>query len=151
MVRTWLQGPRLDLSGVVLADGSGLSGRQSRAGRPSGLGRWRTPRPISRSGRRLDRVAADRAAPTATLADRFAADEGAPPGVRAKTGRIAGALSLAGYAVNRDGHTFAFAVVANQPRGNPRRGAPGDGPVDRRGGRQHRRRSDTDASRPPPG
>jgi len=42
---------------------------------------------------------------------------GAPPGVRAKTGRIAGALSLAGYAVNRDGHTFAFAVVANQPRG----------------------------------
>jgi D-alanyl-D-alanine carboxypeptidase/D-alanyl-D-alanine-endopeptidase (penicillin-binding protein 4) len=114
MVRTWLQGLGLDLSGVVLADGSGLSD-DNRV--PAGL-----------QATVLARAAADFeigpelmgslpiGGADGTLSDRFAADESRRR-VRAKTGRIAGALSLAGYAVNRDGHTFAFAVVANQPRG----------------------------------
>jgi D-alanyl-D-alanine carboxypeptidase/D-alanyl-D-alanine-endopeptidase (penicillin-binding protein 4) len=114
MVRTWLQGLGLDLSGVVLADGSGLSD-DNRV--PAGL-----------LATVLARAAADFeigpelmgslpiGGADGTLSDRFAADESRRR-VRAKTGRIAGALSLAGYAVNRDGHTFAFAVVANQPRG----------------------------------
>jgi len=38
--------------------------------------------------------------------------------VRAKTGRLAGVAALAGYAVNRDGHPFAFAVLANDIRGS---------------------------------
>ncbi|HET6279174.1 MAG TPA: D-alanyl-D-alanine carboxypeptidase/D-alanyl-D-alanine-endopeptidase [Candidatus Polarisedimenticolia bacterium] len=38
--------------------------------------------------------------------------------VRAKTGRLAGVAALAGYAVNRDGHPFAFAVLANDVRGS---------------------------------
>ena len=37
--------------------------------------------------------------------------------MRAKTGRVAGAITLAGYASNRDGHVLAFAIFANQPRG----------------------------------
>ncbi|HKN48363.1 MAG TPA: D-alanyl-D-alanine carboxypeptidase/D-alanyl-D-alanine-endopeptidase, partial [Candidatus Polarisedimenticolia bacterium] len=52
-----------------------------------------------------------------TLEDRFGGEE-AKRRVRAKTGRIAGALSLAGYAVNRDGRRLAFAILANQPRGS---------------------------------
>jgi len=38
--------------------------------------------------------------------------------IRAKTGRLAGVAALAGYAVNRDGHPFAFAVLANSIRGS---------------------------------
>jgi D-alanyl-D-alanine carboxypeptidase/D-alanyl-D-alanine-endopeptidase (penicillin-binding protein 4) len=38
--------------------------------------------------------------------------------IRAKTGRLAGVATLAGYAVNRDGHPFAFAVLANDIRGS---------------------------------
>jgi D-alanyl-D-alanine carboxypeptidase/D-alanyl-D-alanine-endopeptidase (penicillin-binding protein 4) len=51
-----------------------------------------------------------------TLSDRFASEEGRRR-VRAKTGRVAGAISLAGYASNRDGHVLAFVIFANQPRG----------------------------------
>lgn len=36
--------------------------------------------------------------------------------IRAKTGRLDGVAALAGYAVNRDGHPFAFAVLANNIR-----------------------------------
>lgn len=52
-----------------------------------------------------------------TLEERFGGEE-AKRRVRAKTGRIAGTLSLAGYAVNRDGRRFAFAILANHPRGS---------------------------------
>jgi D-alanyl-D-alanine carboxypeptidase/D-alanyl-D-alanine-endopeptidase (penicillin-binding protein 4) len=38
--------------------------------------------------------------------------------IRAKTGRLAGVATLAGYAVNRDGRAFAFAVLANDIRGS---------------------------------
>ncbi|MEK7283151.1 MAG: D-alanyl-D-alanine carboxypeptidase, partial [Acidobacteriota bacterium] len=51
-----------------------------------------------------------------TLDERFGG-EGSRRRVRGKTGRIAGALTLAGYAANRDGRVFAFAVLANRPRG----------------------------------
>jgi D-alanyl-D-alanine carboxypeptidase/D-alanyl-D-alanine-endopeptidase (penicillin-binding protein 4) len=41
--------------------------------------------------------------------------------VRAKTGRIAGAVTLAGYAINEDGDLLAFAVLVNRVRcGFPR-------------------------------
>ena len=114
MMRTWLQGLGIDLAGVTLADGSGLSDEN------------RVPAGLLASV--LARAAADFeigpelmgslpiGGADGTLADRFGADD-ARRRVRAKTGRIAGALSLAGYAVNRDGHAFAFAVIANQPRG----------------------------------
>jgi len=114
MVRTWLLGLGIDMTGVVLADGSGLSD-ENRV--PAGLlatvlaraaGDFEIGPELTAS---LPIGGAD-----GTLADRFAGDE-ARRRVRGKTGRIAGALSLAGYAVNRDGHAFAFAVVANQPRG----------------------------------
>lgn len=51
-----------------------------------------------------------------TLDARFANDDGMRR-VRAKTGRIEGAITLAGYASNRDGSVIAFAILANRPRG----------------------------------
>jgi serine-type D-Ala-D-Ala carboxypeptidase/endopeptidase (penicillin-binding protein 4) len=114
MVRTWLAGIGLDLSTTVLADGSGLSDDDrvpasllaailARANADFEIG----PELMSS----LPIGGAD-----GTLADRFPADE-VRRRVRAKTGRVAGALSLAGYATNRDGRVFAFAIFANQPRG----------------------------------
>jgi D-alanyl-D-alanine carboxypeptidase/D-alanyl-D-alanine-endopeptidase (penicillin-binding protein 4) len=38
--------------------------------------------------------------------------------VRAKTGTIAGVVSLAGYAVNREKETFAFVIMVNGHHGN---------------------------------
>jgi D-alanyl-D-alanine carboxypeptidase/D-alanyl-D-alanine-endopeptidase (penicillin-binding protein 4) len=52
-----------------------------------------------------------------TLDERFGGEESRRR-VRAKTGRIAATLTLAGYVANRDGRMFAFAVLANQPRGS---------------------------------
>src|SRR5206468_2855304 len=51
-----------------------------------------------------------------TLDERFGGEESRRR-VRAKTGRVAGALTLAGYVTNRDGRTFAFVMLANRPRG----------------------------------
>ncbi|HXH28076.1 MAG TPA: D-alanyl-D-alanine carboxypeptidase, partial [Candidatus Polarisedimenticolia bacterium] len=52
-----------------------------------------------------------------TLDERFGG-ETARRRVRAKTGRIAGALSLAGYVENRDGGVLAFTLLANHPHGS---------------------------------
>ncbi|MGH9797288.1 MAG: D-alanyl-D-alanine carboxypeptidase, partial [Candidatus Polarisedimenticolia bacterium] len=51
-----------------------------------------------------------------TLDERFGGEEGRRR-VRGKTGRIGGALTLAGYGANRDGQVFVFVVLANRPRG----------------------------------
>ncbi len=51
-----------------------------------------------------------------TLDRRFTAN-GALRRVRAKTGRLAGVSSLAGYVANHDGRRFAFAILANDTRG----------------------------------
>ena len=114
MVRTWLEGTGLDVSTAVLADGSGLSDndRVPAALMAETLARAHADFEI---GPELEATLPIGGA-DGTLADRFPADD-ARRRVRAKTGRVAGALSLAGYAANRDGHVFAFAIFANQPRG----------------------------------
>jgi D-alanyl-D-alanine carboxypeptidase/D-alanyl-D-alanine-endopeptidase (penicillin-binding protein 4) len=114
MVRTWMEGIGLDVSTAVLADGSGLSDddRVPAALLAATLARAHADFEI---GPELE-ASLPIGGADGTLADRFPADD-ARRRVRAKTGRIAGALSLAGYAANRDGHAFAFAIVANQPRG----------------------------------
>jgi len=115
VIRTYLSGAGLDPSRATLADGSGLSDED------------RVPARLL--AELLARVHADfelgpemeASFPVGgvdgTLDERFGG-EGAKRRVRAKTGRIAGALSLAGYAANRDGREFAFAFLANQPRGS---------------------------------
>jgi serine-type D-Ala-D-Ala carboxypeptidase/endopeptidase (penicillin-binding protein 4) len=114
IVRAWMEGFGLDMSGVALSDGSGLSdddrvpaavlaGALARAQGDFEIG----PEMIAS----LPIGGAD-----GTLSDRFPTDDSRRR-VRAKTGRIAGAVSLAGYAATRDRRTYAFAILANQPRG----------------------------------
>jgi len=114
MVRTWMEGTGLDLSTAVLVDGSGLSDddRIPAALLAGTLARAHADFEI---GPELE-ASLPIGGADGTLADRFPADD-ARRRVRAKTGRVAGALALAGYAANRDGHVFAFAIFANQPRG----------------------------------
>ncbi|HEV8198522.1 MAG TPA: D-alanyl-D-alanine carboxypeptidase/D-alanyl-D-alanine-endopeptidase, partial [Candidatus Polarisedimenticolia bacterium] len=114
MVRAYLAGLGLDPADMRIVDGSGLSDNDRM--------------PAMMMAEILARASADfEVGPElvsslpiggadGTLADRFASEEGRRR-VRAKTGRVAGAISLAGYASNRDGHMLAFAIFANQPRG----------------------------------
>ena len=114
MVRAYVSGLGLDPEETALADGSGLSD-QTRA-------------TAALLARVLARAAGDFeigpelvsslpiGGADGTLSDRFAGEE-ARRRVRAKTGKINGVVSLAGYVANRDGRTFAFVVLANQPRG----------------------------------
>jgi D-alanyl-D-alanine carboxypeptidase/D-alanyl-D-alanine-endopeptidase (penicillin-binding protein 4) len=114
MVRAYLAGLGLDPADMRVVDGSGLSDQDrmpammlaeilARAREDFEVG----PELVSS----LPIGGAD-----GTLSDRFGSEEGRRR-VRAKTGRVAGAISLAGYASNRDGHVLAFVIFANQPRG----------------------------------
>ena len=114
MVRAYLAGLGLDPRDLRIVDGSGLSDldRMPALMMAEILARAREdfevePELVSS----LPIGGAD-----GTLSDRFASEEGRRR-VRAKTGRVAGAISLAGYASNRDGHVLAFVIFANQPRG----------------------------------
>jgi D-alanyl-D-alanine carboxypeptidase/D-alanyl-D-alanine-endopeptidase (penicillin-binding protein 4) len=114
MVRAYIAGIGLDPADAALADGSGLSdqSRMTAALLARVLAKAQGdfeigPELVSS----LPIGGAD-----GTLSDRFVG-EGSRRRVRAKTGRIAGAVALAGYVTNRSGRPFAFAVLANQPRG----------------------------------
>ena len=114
VIRNYLAGLGLDLTGARLADGSGLSDENRVPARllAEVLARARADFEIGPDlAASLPIGGAD-----GTLDERFGG-EGSRRRVRAKTGRIAGALTLAGYAANRDGRVFAFAVLANRPRG----------------------------------
>jgi D-alanyl-D-alanine carboxypeptidase/D-alanyl-D-alanine-endopeptidase (penicillin-binding protein 4) len=114
VVRTYLSGLGIDASAARLADGSGLSDENRVSARL-------LAEVLARAHEDFE-IGADLTASfpvggaDGTLDERFGG-EGAKRRVRAKTGRIAGALTLAGYATNRDGRVFAFALLANQPRG----------------------------------
>lgn len=114
VIRNYLAGLGLDLTGARLADGSGLSDENRVPARllAEVLARARADFEIGPDlAASLPIGGAD-----GTLDERFGG-EGSRRRVRGKTGRIAGALTLAGYAANRDGRVFAFAVLANRPRG----------------------------------
>jgi D-alanyl-D-alanine carboxypeptidase/D-alanyl-D-alanine-endopeptidase (penicillin-binding protein 4) len=114
MVRAYLSGLGLDPNAVRLVDGSGLSD----------LDRMPASLLASVLAEAYDDFEIGPELLTSlpiggadgTLADRFASEEGRRR-VRGKTGKIAGAVSLAGYVANRDHHVLAFVVFANQPRG----------------------------------
>ncbi|CAM3609273.1 D-alanyl-D-alanine carboxypeptidase/D-alanyl-D-alanine-endopeptidase [Deinococcus frigens] len=133
----------VDLSGVVLADGSGLS-RQNRmtprslvdllhvmydlpyplsgtpaesSGLPAQLYRQRQnafAEALPRGGTGENVPAHDGRG--GTLARRFT---GTGLDVRAKTGTLPGVSSLAGYVTGKSGHTLAFALMMNGPLDSP--------------------------------
>jgi D-alanyl-D-alanine carboxypeptidase/D-alanyl-D-alanine-endopeptidase (penicillin-binding protein 4) len=114
VVKTYLAGIGVDLAGARLVDGSGLSDENLLSASVLGavLARIHDDFEIG-----PDLVASlPIGGADGTLGERYGGDEGRRR-VRAKTGRLAGSLSLAGYAANRDGRLFAFAILANRPRG----------------------------------
>jgi len=114
VVRNYIAGLGIDTSRLRLADGSGLSDEDRVPARVLAevlarfWGDFETGPELVSS---LPIGGAD-----GTLDERFGG-EGSRRRVRAKTGRIAGALTLAGYAANRDGRTLVFVMLANRPRG----------------------------------
>ncbi len=114
VLRTYLSGLGLDPGSAVFADGSGLSDQDRVPARLLAEALWKA-RADFEIGPELE-TSLPIGGADGTLDERFGGEE-ARRRVRAKTGRIAGALSLAGYAANRDGHVFAFAFLANRPRG----------------------------------
>ena len=114
VIRNYIAGLGIDVSGVRLMDGSGLSDEDRVPARVLAevLARFWDDFEIGPElVASLPIGGAD-----GTLDERFGG-EGSRRRVRAKTGRIAGALTLAGYAANRDGRTLAFVVLAGRPRG----------------------------------
>jgi D-alanyl-D-alanine carboxypeptidase/D-alanyl-D-alanine-endopeptidase (penicillin-binding protein 4) len=109
-----LSGLGLDLAGVVLNDGSGLS-RTSQVS-PRLLGEV-LALAYSPDHERLRPLLSGLpvAGFTGTLADRFAAAaaRGAVGNVRAKTGTLTGVSALAGVTVDADGAPLVFAVMAD--------------------------------------
>jgi D-alanyl-D-alanine carboxypeptidase/D-alanyl-D-alanine-endopeptidase (penicillin-binding protein 4) len=107
----------LDVSGVTLSDGSGLS-RENQA--PAAL---LTDLVAGAADGSLDRAAPllsglSVAGYDGTLADRGDEDPATGPGtVRAKTGTLAGVHALAGTVVTADGRLLAFAVLADGATG----------------------------------
>ncbi len=114
VLRTYLTGMGIDLSTTRLADGSGLSDESLLPARVlaellvRSWGDFELGPELTVS---LPIGGAD-----GTLDERFV-NEDSRRHLRAKTGRIASALTLAGYATNRDGRPFAFVIFANHPRG----------------------------------
>jgi D-alanyl-D-alanine carboxypeptidase/D-alanyl-D-alanine-endopeptidase (penicillin-binding protein 4) len=114
MVRAYLAGIGADAGSASIADGSGLSDDSRITARLLAHVLAKAHSDFEIGPELVNSLPIGGA--DGTLNDRFGGEE-ARRRVRAKTGRIAGAISLAGYAANRDGRVFAFAVLANQPRG----------------------------------
>jgi D-alanyl-D-alanine carboxypeptidase/D-alanyl-D-alanine-endopeptidase (penicillin-binding protein 4) len=107
----------VDLTGVTLSDGSGLSRQdQVPAGLLAGLVAGAADGSLDSAGAVLSGLPV--AGYDGTLADRGDADpETAPGTVRAKTGTLNGVHALAGTVVTLDGRLLAFAVLADAATG----------------------------------
>ena len=115
VVRTYLSGIGLEPGTARLADGSGLSD-VSRVPARLLAGLLARAHEDFETGPEL-MASLPIGGADGTLDERFGGEESRRR-VRAKTGRIAATLTLAGYVANRDGRLFAFAILANQPRGS---------------------------------
>lgn len=135
--RAVLRRLQVDLRGVHLADGSGLS-RENRLTaralvdllgvmhdlpyRAGGAGAelpeetYRARRNVLAEALPQAGTGGDKAGRGGTLALRL---RGSGLDVRAKTGTLPGVSALAGYVTGRSGHTLAFAVLMNGPEDSP--------------------------------
>ena len=115
VVRRYLTGIGADPSRSTIVDGSGLSSHNRVPARLIAHALARAANDFT--------IGPDLAASfpiggaDGTLEDRFESDPGGRR-VRAKTGRVAGSRTLAGYVANAEGRRFAFALLAGSPRGS---------------------------------
>jgi D-alanyl-D-alanine carboxypeptidase/D-alanyl-D-alanine-endopeptidase (penicillin-binding protein 4) len=108
----------IDLTGVTLSDGSGLS-RENRVPVAVLTAAVQGAANGSLDGASLLLSGLPVAGYDGTLFDRGDADPDDAPGtVRAKTGTLLGTHALAGTAMTVDGRLLAFAVVADEPAGS---------------------------------
>jgi serine-type D-Ala-D-Ala carboxypeptidase/endopeptidase (penicillin-binding protein 4) len=108
----------IDLTGVTLSDGSGLS-RENRVPVSVLTAVVQGAADDSIDGASLLLSGLPVAGYDGTLFDRGDADPADAPGtVRAKTGTLLGTHALAGTAMTADGRLLAFAVVADEPAGS---------------------------------
>lgn len=115
-VTAWLKRHDLWADGMVIDDGSGLSGK-SRL-RPSVLARALALVLVTPSWSAVAR-GLPVAGVSGTLKDRFddKSERAGRTTVHAKTGTLLGVASLAGYVTTRDGATLTFALMANRAAG----------------------------------
>jgi D-alanyl-D-alanine carboxypeptidase/D-alanyl-D-alanine-endopeptidase (penicillin-binding protein 4) len=115
-LKAWLSAHQLWASGMRVLDGSGLSVKARVT--PSVLARAIL---VSLDNESLAGLASGLpvAGVSGTLEDRFndKSERIARGNVHAKTGTLAGVAALAGYLTTADGARLAFAIVANQTRG----------------------------------
>jgi D-alanyl-D-alanine carboxypeptidase/D-alanyl-D-alanine-endopeptidase (penicillin-binding protein 4) len=116
-VLTTLEGLGLDVGGVRMVDGSGLS--EDSAVPPLVLARLvAAVADPARPGLVTVATGMPVAGLLGTLEDRFALDDAAAGVLRAKTGTLLTVLGLAGTVLDADGRLLAFAVAADDlPRG----------------------------------
>jgi D-alanyl-D-alanine carboxypeptidase/D-alanyl-D-alanine-endopeptidase (penicillin-binding protein 4) len=120
-VLTALRQHGFDLSGVTLADGSGLSTSDAVPARllAAMLGAAATPDQVHEprtAALRALLVGLPVAGGSGTLADRYHGPTGAGRGwVRAKTGTLTGVTSLAGTVQDVEGRVLVFAFLSNGP------------------------------------
>ncbi len=110
-VRAALEGAGVDVAGLELHDGSGLS-RANRIAPATLVGALRAATASPRTSGLLADLPVSGF--TGTLVSRFAELAEARGEVRAKTGTLTGIHSLAGYAVDADGRPVLFAVMADR-------------------------------------
>ena len=103
----------LPMTGVVIADGSGLSAR-NRVPAETFNALLMTARRTPKLQPILNGLPI--AGQTGTLADRFVKrpTKRAAGSVRAKTGTLTGVTSLSGTVLDRDGHVMMFTIIANR-------------------------------------
>lgn len=110
-VRAALSAADIDVSGLKINDGSGLS-RSNRISPTTLVETIETAMSASRtSGLTADLPVSGF---TGTLVERFVGLRSALGTVRAKTGTLSGIHSLAGYAIDREGRPVLFAVMADR-------------------------------------
>jgi D-alanyl-D-alanine carboxypeptidase/D-alanyl-D-alanine-endopeptidase (penicillin-binding protein 4) len=115
VIRNYLEGRGLDTGRAILADGSGLSSQNRLSARFIATLLTQAAADFEIGPELVSSLPIGGA--DGTLEERFGG-ELAGRRVRAKTGRVARARTLAGYVANTEGRLFAFALLSDKARGS---------------------------------